>query len=204
MSATSQYAFSLPLPEVFSEGNFYVCECNREAHALINSWPDWPSHAALLIGETGSGKSHLGQIWAERAKASIITARELKAKEPMAGNALIEDIDHMSDERALLHALNYSKEQKSSLLLTSEKPASELAFTLPDLTSRLKALMVATITTPDEEALAAIMRKQFADRQLKVADDVIAFLLPRMERSFAQVRGLVATLDNEALMQRKT
>ena len=45
--------------------------------------------------------------------------------------------------------------------------------------------------------------KQFADRQLKVDDDVIGFLLRRMERSFAAARAMVGAIDDLALAERR-
>ncbi len=201
--AASQYAMSLPLPVVLDEDNFYVNNSNRDAYQWVTNWPNWPAHALVLYGDNGSGKTHLGHIWARQSRASVLTLPAPLRPDTMQGNWLIEGIDTFTDERALLHLLNYSKEKKTFLLLTAHVPPAQLSFMLPDLTSRLLALPCAGIAPPDDEALAAVMRKQFTDRQLKVSDDVIAFLLPRMERSFARVGELVATLDNEALVQRK-
>jgi chromosomal replication initiation ATPase DnaA len=47
--------------------------------------------------------------------------------------------------------------------------------------------------------MEAVLVKLFADRQLVVAPDVIAYALRRMDRSFAAVRHLVATADKESL-----
>jgi chromosomal replication initiation ATPase DnaA len=41
--------------------------------------------------------------------------------------------------------------------------------------------------------------KLFADRQLDASRDAIAYLLPRMPRSFAAARRLVGELDRRAL-----
>ena len=162
----SQYTLSLALPPVFSEDNFFVSDCNRQAHGWIMRWPDWPAHALLLHGPEGSGKSHLAAIWAARSKGNVA-----------------EDIERLADERELLHLFNSTKENKQNLLLTASVPAPGLPFTLPDLTSRLLSIPSVAIGQPDDEVLAGAMRKQFADRQMKVDDDVIAYILPRMERS---------------------
>lgn len=197
----SQYALPIVLPPVFSEDNFYVSNCNRSAHQWVTRWPDWPGNALFLYGPSGAGKTHLGHIWAARASAAIFDA--LPSPDALQGHALIENIDRMRDERQLLHLLNYAKEQRHALLLTSLLPAAQLPFTLPDLTSRLKALPSAGIAAPDDEALIAAFRKQFADRQLKVEDDVITFLLPRMERSFATLAATVEKLDSQALAEQR-
>ena len=43
--------------------------------------------------------------------------------------------------------------------------------------------------------------KHFADRQLRVAPEVIAYLVPRMERSFAAAAALAERLDRLALRE---
>ena len=59
------------------------------------------------------------------------------------------------------------------------------------------------IDAPDDALLGAILVKQFHDRQIKVAADVIAYILPRMERSFAAARDLVERTDRAALAQKR-
>jgi chromosomal replication initiation ATPase DnaA len=200
----TQYALPLSFPVVFDDGNFYLSDCNRDAYQWVTNWPNWPAHALVLYGAAGSGKTHLGHIWARQSKASALSLPGVTLKpDTMRGNWLVEGIDKWKDERSLFHLLNYSKENKTFLLLTSAVAPAQLPFTLPDLTSRLLALPSAGIAEPDDDALAAVMRKQFADRQLKVSDEAVAFLLPRMERSFARVGELVATLDSEALQQQR-
>jgi chromosomal replication initiation ATPase DnaA len=50
--------------------------------------------------------------------------------------------------------------------------------------------------------VAAVLVKHFADRQLHVAPEVIAYLLRRMERSFAAAANITARLDAVALRNR--
>jgi chromosomal replication initiation ATPase DnaA len=56
-----------------------------------------------------------------------------------------------------------------------------------------------TLAPPDDALLSAVLVKLFADRQLAVGEGVIAYLLPRIERSLAGARGVVAELDKAAL-----
>jgi len=74
---------------------------------------------------------------------------------------------------------------------------------LRDLASRLRALPVVTLMPPDDALLRAVLVKLFADRQLRVDEELIAYLLARIERSFAGARAIVAELDREALRQRR-
>ena len=54
-----------------------------------------PAPAASLYGPPASGKSHLAQIWAGAAGASVIAAAELR-QAPL-GAVVVEDIDAAAD-----------------------------------------------------------------------------------------------------------
>ena len=65
-----------------------------------------------------------------------------------------------------------------------------------------------TLTTlelnmPDDNLLAAVMAKQFQDRQIKVDDEVLTYAISRMERSFLFAKTLVEALDVESLKMKK-
>jgi len=200
----SQLPLSLNLKPVYSEDNFFISDSNKDAHRWITAWPRWPGNNLLLYGPKGSGKTHLGHIWAKPARALTWPATGLDAMEyPLATPGLIENIERTRDERLLLHLLNHAREQGLSLLLTANATPQHLPFVLPDLTSRLLAMTSVQISEPDDAVLAGAMRKQFADRQMKVADEVIAYALPRMERSLEKVRELVELVDKSALEMRK-
>jgi chromosomal replication initiation ATPase DnaA len=70
------------------------------------------------------------------------------------------------------------------------------------LRSRLLALPTAALDEPDDELLARLLAKLFADRQSPLVDGLIAYLIPRMERSVEGARRLVDALDREALARR--
>jgi chromosomal replication initiation ATPase DnaA len=54
---------------------------------------------------------------------------------------------------------------------------------------------------PDDDLLAAVLMKLFADRQLNPRPDVLAYLTKHMERSFSAARAIVADLDTIALSE---
>lgn len=173
------------------------------AVAIVDRWPDWPSPVVVLAGPTGSGKSHLASIWANRVGATSVN---IGRPDPMVleiaaqGPVLIEDIDHTGfDETALFHLINAVREHGSAVLITSRLWPAAWHVTLPDLASRLKAATVVEIAEPDEELLAKVMVKLFSDRQVVVDDRIIAWLVARMERSLAAARHVVARLDQLAL-----
>ena len=55
------------------------------------------------------------------------------------------------------------------------------------------------LDTPDDALLRAVIVKLFADRQLAVDENLVGFLVNRIERSFAGAREAVHALDREAL-----
>lgn len=196
-----QLAFDLPVLASHSAEDFIVSDCNRDAAALIEAWPDWPAHAVVLAGPAAAGKSHLAGIWAERAKAQILVPPLPGA--PPAGALVVEDIG-AADEERLLHIHNWTREQGMTLLMTADCMPARMRFTLPDLTSRLQALPVARIEAPDDALLLSLLAKQFSDRQIRVAPEVLTFAVRRMERSFAAARAFVARCDALALRKKRS
>ncbi|MEQ1651315.1 MAG: hypothetical protein ABL897_02390 [Hyphomicrobium sp.] len=202
-----QLAFELPHRQALGVEDFLVSDSNAAAVALVDRWPDWPVGAAVIAGPAGSGKSHLANVWRLRSNAAVAAARDCtiaSVPELAAFGALVvEDIGARGDDQALFHLLNLVREQRLAMLLTSHAAPGDLDVTLPDLRSRLKALPFATIAPPDDALLRVVLVKLFADRQLAVDPQVIAYLLLRMERSMEAARGLVAEVDRQALMLKR-
>jgi len=48
-----------------------------------------------------------------------------------------------------------------------------------------------------------VLLKLFADRQLKLPEALIGFLVPRLQRSFAEAERIVALIDGLALQQKR-
>jgi chromosomal replication initiation ATPase DnaA len=58
------------------------------------------------------------------------------------------------------------------------------------------------VQPPDDMLLAAVLAKHFADRQVEVAPEVIAYLVKQIERSFVAAETVARRLDREALARR--
>lgn len=196
-----QYPLPLALETDYSHDNFLISGCNETALRHVEAWPAWPSYGLLIYGPAGCGKTHLAHIWAQRSGAVFVDAAQLRhdSTQPL----VVDNLERLADETALFHLLNRCKEQNIPLLLCGLHAPKEYGFRLPDMVSRLAALACAHIGAPDDEVLAAALRKQFSDRQLKVPDEVIAYLLTHMPRSFAGAKQLVAELDDTALARKK-
>jgi chromosomal replication initiation ATPase DnaA len=199
-----QLALALDHAESLAREDFLAGPSNTAALALIESYPDWPAQAAVLVGPEGSGKSHLAAIWAGEAGARLLGARSLgETHLPAAlatGALVVEDIAPGEfDERALFHLLNLAREEQAYLLLTARTAPAGWKVAIRDLESRLKALPVVGLAAPDDALLRALLVKLFADRQLLVDESLVRYVATRIERSFATARAIVERLDQEAM-----
>lgn len=208
MNATKQLPLNLTFRAAFGREDFLVAPCNEEAVALLDQWPDWPTVSTVLYGPAGSGKTHLINMWCETSGARVVRGCELKndSVPALVGGAravAVDDADKCRDWEALLHLYNLAKESGLSVLLTAKQPPSRWGIDLRDLDSRLRTAQLAALKAPEEDFMAALLMKQFADRHLQVNPDVLAYLLPRLERSFTAVRDFVVAVDAESLAARR-
>ena len=191
----------------YARQDFINGETNERALAFIESWPDWPVRSGALWGPEGSGKTHLAHIWAREAGAASLEPKGLVSDIvgglAASGRWLIDDADLIEDSVALFHFLNFVNQSDGALLLTGRTAPQGWAHELPDLRSRLAGLPGAALAAPDEPLLARVMLKLFADRQLKVPEGLIPYLVLRMERSFSAAERLVAVIDELALQQKR-
>jgi chromosomal replication initiation ATPase DnaA len=150
-------------------------------------------------------------VFLSKTGGRAISARDLAKAEPArlfadAPALALDDAERALDqsgEEALLHLYNVAAETGRHLLLTAHRPPARWEVRLADLASRLKAAPQAGIGDPDDALIAAVLVKQFADRQLPVDDGVISFMVARMERSFAAARAAVERIDHLSLAERR-
>lgn len=189
-----------------SRDDLVVGASNAAAVALVDRWPDWPSPVVVLAGPAGSGKSHLAAVWSEAAGAARLAPGQLGREAVEAaglGPVLIDDIDAAQlDETGLFHLINAVRQAGTALMLTSRRFPLAWGVRLPDLTSRLKAASIVEIEEPDDDLLAAILTKLFADRQVEVEPHVVQYLVRRIERSLSTAIDVVERLDRAALEQK--
>jgi len=197
-----QGALDLPIEPRFGRADFLLSDSNRAALDLIERWPDGSSRALVLHGPAGSGKTHLAHLWCARCGVPLIAGEALGSPETLPAVIAVDNAER-APERALLHLYNLTLERGGHLLLTMPAPPASQTIGLADLASRLRSLPVVGIAPPDDALLAAVLVKHFGDRQLRVAPEVFAYLVARMERSFAAAATIAARLDRLALETRR-
>jgi chromosomal replication initiation ATPase DnaA len=217
--AAEQIPFDLATRPAQGRSDFLVRPANKAAVMWIDQWPRWPAPALVISGPAASGKTHLASVWCAQTKAQWVapdvllshSAEEIAAR---ADHLVLDGIDPWIGDRDaetnLFHLYNICKEsslagreQKRSLLITSRMNLAGADFALADLASRLRAAPAAMIEPPDDDLLASILIKLFHDRQIKVGEDVIRYILPRMDRSFAAAHDIVQKADHMALSQKR-
>ena len=189
MTRPDQLTLDLGHRPALGREDFLVAPCNADAVAWIDRWPDWPGPALVIHGPAGCGKSHLAQVWRARSGTSA--------------GSVVEDADRPDDDVALFHRFNRHAEEGGHMLLTARTPPARWPGRLPDLVSRLAAAPTVAIGPPDETLIAQVVVKLFADRQLDIGPDVVAYLATHMERSFESARNLVAAADTAALAAKR-
>ncbi|MHB8528765.1 MAG: P-loop NTPase family protein, partial [Caulobacteraceae bacterium] len=177
--------------------DFIVSPSNAVAVELLDSWPAWPGGRLALVGPEGSGKSHLARAWAERVGAIVVGPAEADLAQLEGHAVLFEDADRRSSDDDLFHLINRT-DGGITLLLTARDEPQTWPTDLPDLKSRLKALLVARIEPPDDAVLEAVLRKFFRERQIRPAEEVYPYLLRRIERSVPAAKDVVSRLDELA------
>lgn len=184
--------------------HFIVSAANADAVTLAGQWRAWPAGAALILGPEGSGKSHLARVWAAEAGASRLVPAALVPESVLAlptGAYVLDDADTVPDAQgaALYHLLNRCAAGQLAVLLTARRPSGDWNVTLPDARTRVAALATARLAQPDDAMLAGIVVKLFADRHILVREDVVEWLLKRIDRSVPAAQAAVDRIDEAAL-----
>ena len=171
---------------------------------MIENPNSWPNGSLVVVGPKGSGKSHLSRVFAHDRDVTILNAADIAAHiVPAFGeHVVVEDVEMLSPdaEETLFHLYNHQR-GRGHLLLTSDRPPSRWAIALPDLASRLQSIGIVRIDDPDDKLFAALVLKQFQDRQITPSADLPAYVAARMERSHAAAAEIVARLDAVSLAE---
>jgi chromosomal replication initiation ATPase DnaA len=198
----------MPLPflraQPRTKAEFLRAPSNEAALTWLERTEDWPHGRLALWGEAGCGKTHLLHRWVGATGAHLLDGPDLPElaelpELPNAAGLAIDDADAMRQEATLLHLLNAAAEARLPVLLAARSPPARWPVRLPDLASRLRAIMAVEIERPDDSLLRALLARLLAERQQRVPPATQDWLLIHLPRSPAALREAVDRLDRAAL-----
>lgn len=194
----------------FAREDLWVSGANEAAVGWLDKYPDWGGPLLVVYGPPASGKTHLAKVWQEKTGALDIAPdrlKELREGADLPKAAIIDDarafIGERHGETALFHFYNRMKERGGHILMTGDAAPRDWDIVLPDLKSRLLAAPAIAVGPPDEDLMAVVLTKLFSDRQIFVPQEVVQFIVPRIERSFRAVRDLADLIDRKALAEKR-
>lgn len=198
MNRFSQIPLPLSYRTAYDREDFLVAPCNEEAVTWIDAYPGWAHSFLLLIGEEGSGKTHLATVFSK----NIYLAKDLTLNNipVLPEKFVVEDIDENADEDILFHLFNYVLQNGRTALLTAK--ALPL-FKKADLKTRISTVPIVKIHAPDDMLMMSLLYKGFKERQVEIEGDVLEYLLKHLDRSFKAIQDLIEKADRLSLSQKK-
>lgn len=219
-----QLALDLKLADFALFDTFYPGSNAAVLRAVQESALTEGPQVMWLWGADGCGRSHLLQAAVAGAAAGKACAwlpmpggelggGELGGDEDLSPPMLegmggldllcVDDVDAIAGdaewERALFNVFEDLRSKGGRLIVAASAPASDVAFGLPDLKSRLASGPTWRLRAMDDEELLAALQLRSRWRGLDLPDETGQFLLRRVERSTKALFGLLDELDQAAL-----
>ncbi len=213
--------------------NFIVGPENEMAHGASLAVAKEPGHyynPLFIHGPTGLGKTHLMHAIAHSVYAANPQARIAYISSEtftndfiqalQAGNVatfrrryreldllLIDDIHFLAGKEStqdeFFHTFNELHNNHKQVVLTSDRPASEIATLQERLVSRFQWGMVCSIQAPGLETRIAILRQKAAARGLELQPEIAEFIGSRIARNVRNLEGAVTRIVGLTGMTRK-
>lgn len=180
--------------------------------ALYEAIPvaDVPQHL-FLWGDAGSGRSHLLRSVVTAAAqagrpACYVQAAEVADTLPEAPALLlaVDDVEGLGPEAqiALFRAFNSARGQRMTLITSG--CAAPLHLNLrEDLRTRIGQSLIYQVQPLDDAARAEILATLAARRGLRLADEVVDFLLRHGRRELSSLREVLDALDRASLEHKR-
>ncbi len=188
-----QQFFRFPISPACSFDNFIPCDGNAGALEFARriAGRDESENLLYLHGPSGSGKTHLLKAIAREIGGSgdtpYVTCREKVTVELLvtrftSARALILDDMHLLPDNAdirnaLWQLFNDFHSAGRKIAMAGLLPPRELPHLDDHLVSRLLWGLVARVDVSDDHSRQMILRKVATDRQVRIPDDVIDYIL---------------------------
>lgn len=223
------------LSDRYTFANFVVGRSNELAAAAATSVASAPgkSYNPLFIhGATGLGKTHLMQaiaheiltrnpntrvmyISTEQFTNDVITSIgrrtmvDFRRRYRESDLLLVDDVQFLGGKEAtqeeFFHTFNAVYEAGRQIVLTSDRPPSEIQKLEARLVSRFEWGMVADVIQPDLEHRIAILREKSQADHLEqtIPDDVLHFIADNVRANVRELEGAIIKLLAFASLKRR-
>jgi DnaA-homolog protein len=184
----------------------FVPGANGEALARLREAAEGGSREAVIYlwGEPGSGRTHLLRAAAHEAlEAAYLTAGSgLVAA--AARLLAVDDVEQLGEEEqvALFQLINRAREGAAIVLAAGNVPPGQLALR-EDLRSRLGWGLVYQIKALSDADKALWLRAAAERRGLRLADEVVWYLLTHVRRDMPSLNAILEHLDRYSLERRR-
>lgn len=205
----------------FTFDRFIVGPSNRFAHAAAIAVANKPAEAynpLFIYGPSGLGKTHLlyaiaGEINKRHPDYNIVYIKgdqftveliqalqegrnqEFRNKYRNADLFLVDDIQFIagkdSTQEEFFHTFNNLYENHKQIVLTSDRPPSELLRLEDRLKTRFEWGLIADINPPDYETRMAIIRNKSRSLGIDMPDDVCSYIAENITTNIRQIEGTV-------------
>ncbi|MBX3746737.1 MAG: chromosomal replication initiator protein DnaA [Verrucomicrobiae bacterium] len=206
----------------------FVIGNNIHAHAAAVAVAETPGRAynpLFLIGGVGLGKTHLLHAIGQHVSSQRRTARvvflsterftnefidalqnnrlaRFRKKFRESDVLLIDDIQFLSGKERIqeefFHTFNALHECRKQIVLTCDRPASEIQGLEQRLVSRFEWGLVADIHPPDVETRMAILRKKADQMHYVLPADIAQFLAERIRTNVRRLEGALTRVASYA------
>ena len=223
------------LSDRYTFDHFVIGKSNELAAAAAHAVSQAPGRVynpLFIYGDTGLGKTHLMQAVAHevlnREPATRITfigteqftnemigsiqnrtTQEFRRRYRETDLLLVDDVHFLKGKEAtqeeFFHTFNALYEAGRQIVLTSDRPPSEIRGLEARLVSRFQWGMVADIELPDFEHRIAILRnKALLDHlEMTIPEDVIRFIAEHVRSSVRELEGSIIKLLAYASLKRR-
>jgi chromosomal replication initiation ATPase DnaA len=151
----------------------------------------------ILKGESGCGKTHLLNIFAQKYQINFISAEQINFENPLKifyenGFFIIDNFCQITDEEKLLQYLNCATESKAFLILIFNE---NKIFELKDLQSRLKNIASCQINQASLDSLKQIFINILTRKQIDLSNQIINFIFGNISPNQSSVNQIVKKID---------
>jgi chromosomal replication initiator protein len=121
---------------------------------------------------------------------------------------LIDDIQFISKkertEEEFFHTFNALYENQKQIVMTSDKPPSEIKEIEDRLKSRFNWGLIVDIQPPELETRMAIIRKKAENYNLNLSDDIVEFLAKNFETNVREIEGVIVKINAYSSLFKQT